>query len=622
MGIFNIIAAVFVFAISGFAFVKYFMDKKPVEPMGSVKPRKPVEPMGPAKPAKPMKPVKSVKPAKPRKPVEPMKPAKPMKAKNKIVNALAEKEGLIGKYEKYIFGAIFIIAVIVRVARFISLPGGLNQDEASMGYDAYATAFFGIDRNGFHFPAYAVSWGDGQNTLLMYITALFVRLFGLSVFTVRLAPLLLGIASPVVMYLLVKKIAPGGRPAAALCAMLLLAVSPWHVMVSRWALESNVLPGVFLIAVYLLVCAADMKRPALPSAEDRPQTAGKDKGLRQTLCYCASALVLALSMYAYATVCIVMPLFIVAVMVFLMRGKYINIKQTALSAAVFLVVSAPLALFFIVNLLKLESIATPFFSAPLLVAMPAKFAFGSIGENIKTLFTFLIKQYDGLLWNSIENIGTVYIFMTPFTIAGVFSVIADRKRAPHKMLMLAWFLCAFIMACVIYVNINRINFIYIPLIYLISEGAVFVCERVRPGKYVVAVSLLVGVVAFCGVYFGEGYSREVEQVFCKGFGEAVSYAGSLDIPVYVENVNGAYALTLFYDRTDPHEFVDTVVYTDPDTEFRQVKSFGKYRFYMPTTFDYGAAYIVSNIYVAMFDKTKFEVNQFEYYSVVVGRRGN
>ncbi|GHU83325.1 hypothetical protein AGMMS50284_6670 [Clostridia bacterium] len=141
----------------------------------------------------------------------------------------------------------------MRIIAFNNVPGGLNQDEASMGYDAFATTFFGIDRNGTHMPSYAMAWGSGQNVLMMYFSCLFIRIFGMNVFAIRFTSLIFGIAAPVILYFLVKRINSKNSIVSALSAFFLLSISPWHIMLSRWALESNLLPVFFLIACYLLV---------------------------------------------------------------------------------------------------------------------------------------------------------------------------------------------------------------------------------------------------------------------------------------------------------------------------------------------------------------------------------
>lgn len=67
---------------------------------------------------------------------------------------------LTKKYYKYILTAIFVIGILVRSAFFWIYPLGLNQDEASVTYDAYADLEYGFDRNGDHNPVYSVAWGQ------------------------------------------------------------------------------------------------------------------------------------------------------------------------------------------------------------------------------------------------------------------------------------------------------------------------------------------------------------------------------------------------------------------------------------------------------------------------------
>ena len=54
------------------------------------------------------------------------------------------------------------------------------------GYEAYSILNYGIDRNGNVLPVFLVSWGSGQNALYTYILIPFIKLLGLSSFSVRL----------------------------------------------------------------------------------------------------------------------------------------------------------------------------------------------------------------------------------------------------------------------------------------------------------------------------------------------------------------------------------------------------------------------------------------------------
>ncbi|MGH2541274.1 MAG: hypothetical protein ACRDIB_00665, partial [Ardenticatenaceae bacterium] len=91
------------------------------------------------------------------------------------------------------------LAVFARVWDFGGMPPGLNQDEVSIGYEAFSLLHFGIERNGFSFPAHLVSWGSGQNVLYAYLAMPFVA-WGLTPVTVRMAMLIVGLLTLPLVY--------------------------------------------------------------------------------------------------------------------------------------------------------------------------------------------------------------------------------------------------------------------------------------------------------------------------------------------------------------------------------------------------------------------------------------
>lgn len=146
---------------------------------------------------------------------------------------------------------LFLLGAVVRILYFGSIPGGLNQDEASIGYDAYAILHYGIDRNGIHLPIHLIAWGSGQNALYAYLSLPFILLFGLTPMSVRAVSLIMGLLGMLVFYLLSKELFTSRT--AGIAAMFFIAINPWHIMMSRWALESNLLPTLILLSVYMLL---------------------------------------------------------------------------------------------------------------------------------------------------------------------------------------------------------------------------------------------------------------------------------------------------------------------------------------------------------------------------------
>ena len=85
-----------------------------------------------------------------------------------------------------------VFGFISRTAFLDLLPGGLNQDEASAGYDAYAILKYGIDRNGIRYPVHLVAWGSGQNALYSYLCMPFLLALGVNEISLRLPMALAG----------------------------------------------------------------------------------------------------------------------------------------------------------------------------------------------------------------------------------------------------------------------------------------------------------------------------------------------------------------------------------------------------------------------------------------------
>lgn len=117
--------------------------------------------------------------------------------------------------------------------------------------EALCLADNGTDQYGTSWPTYFEAWGYSQmSTLYSYLLIPFVKIFGLSKFTLRFPMLLMGLLTLPLMWDVARRI--GGR-GFALTALFLLALNPWHMVMSRWALEANMLPHVVLLAAELLL---------------------------------------------------------------------------------------------------------------------------------------------------------------------------------------------------------------------------------------------------------------------------------------------------------------------------------------------------------------------------------
>ncbi len=160
--------------------------------------------------------------------------------------------------KKLILPGIFLLALVLRVVGLSSHPAGFTPDEASFGYDAYSILKTGKDQWGSTMPLSFKSFGDYKLPLYTYLTIPSVALFGLTEFAVRLPNALLGSLAVVVTYVLVKELFKDRK--LALISAFLLAISPWHIPLSRGGFEANLTTFLLPLGILLFMKSQQNKK--------------------------------------------------------------------------------------------------------------------------------------------------------------------------------------------------------------------------------------------------------------------------------------------------------------------------------------------------------------------------
>lgn len=161
---------------------------------------------------------------------------------------------------KVILAVILVIGFLSRLLVIDSYPNALNVDEASSGYEAWSILNYGIDRNGKFLPIFLIAWGSGQNALYSYLMMPFIKILGLNMLSLRLPMSIVGCISLIVLYLLLKEIKD---EKTALIGVAFFAICPWHIMKSRWGLESNLFPELVLLATYFMILSLKREKIGL-----------------------------------------------------------------------------------------------------------------------------------------------------------------------------------------------------------------------------------------------------------------------------------------------------------------------------------------------------------------------
>lgn len=131
--------------------------------------------------------------------------------------------------------------MILRFYKLGVVPAGLHRDEAFLGYNAYSILKTGRDMSSrflpLHFESFLYSPAGYS-----YLSIPFITLFGLSPYSVRFASALFGSLTVLMIYFLVRNLFISFPHASriSLVASFLLAISPWHINLSRTATENTI----------------------------------------------------------------------------------------------------------------------------------------------------------------------------------------------------------------------------------------------------------------------------------------------------------------------------------------------------------------------------------------------
>ena len=489
--------------------------------------------------------------------------------------------------------AFFILfGILLRVVALGTLPGGLNQDEAFAGYEAWSLLNDSVDSFGYTRPVYFVAWGSGMNTLYSYLLVPLFFLFGKQIWVLRLVQAIFSCISLVVFFDLQKELF---SKKMATLSLALLVISPWHIMMSRWGLESNLAPAFLLLGLWATV-----------------------KSFKNTKYYLLMFLFYGIGLYSYAVLWIFVPLLLVVQAIYGKKtGKMRFDRYYFMGLLLFLLLATPLFLFVLVNFDFLPEIRNRIFSIPKLPHFREDEVGGkNIFSNLYALFCVLIYQNDGVLSNCAGNFGLYYRWTLPLQLLGLLRVVAiSRKewRDKHfcgEMFFLLYGVCALLLGCIIDSNINRINCIHIFMIFLLAEGLLFAAEHF-PGwvNRAIGVALLISFVGFFS-YYCSVYKEAFNDAHFDGIEEAVEYAMTKGKDICV-NDNISYSVIMYCSGVSSENYRDSVSYEPFTSGNFQVTGFLRFRFgYDLTQISYDKVYLIDDDEMELFIKNGFQVELF------------
>lgn len=474
---------------------------------------------------------------------------------------------------------IILLAVIFRVWSFGSIPGGLNRDEAALGYNAYALSQEGRDEWGVRWPTVFRSFGDYKLPGYVYLLIPLVKFFGPSETIIRFPSLLAGIAVLLLVAALVREIWPKDSWSGFLSAIV-IATSPWAIYYSRVAFEAHVALVFLLGFIWLLL-----------------------KGLNKPFFLLIAPILLFISILTYNTPLILAPVILSWFLVCLYpRLKKIKIK--ALSLIIESIIAIALSFVVLLPVIRAKQGITIFTdptlnsqqreervskeqTSPVIAKFTKnRYVFFSLimAKNYIYSFspTFLVLRGGSHPWHTLPGLGhfskTAYILM----MLGIIIAPSWLKNAKTRFVFGIWLLA--LLPAIITVDAPHAT--RSLLFFALSPVVITAAIKWLASKYQRGIAISIFLLCVEGFQYFFQYqstpANTYDQSWKFGLKEAIFSIekNKEKHPIYFTDYTASpYIYVLLYARLLPGQFLSTITYYPTDNAgLTHVKSLNQYFF--------------------------------------------
>lgn len=518
---------------------------------------------------------------------------------------------------------IILLAFTLRFYKLGTNPPSLYWDEVALGYNAFSIAQTLHDEEGKFLPyQYFRSFGDFKPPVYIYAAVPMIKLLGLSEWTTRFPSAFCGVLSVILTYLITNLLFiriksrykdNGKKPRfiidaewTALAAAFLLAISPWHIQLSRVAYEANVALFLVLLGVY-----------------------GFFRGLysvRYKLAwFLLFTITFVLTLYTFNSNRVFTPLLGIFMIILYWRELILNnsrnLKPLLLASLIGIILLLPLVPHLTSREGQLRYKEVNIFSDPAYVKLANQRAehlgntwWAKLLNNRRILFTE--KWLDGYFMHysakflfisgdynprfSLQDVGELYLVELPFLIIGLY-LFGSRLKKEH-LFILGWLFLGPVPAAFARENPHALRALntlptfqiltgygFVYLIYFLKDKYTThssVVKKYLPQIVVLITALLLvaNMYYFLHNYFVH-YPKYSENEWQYGYKEMVTEVGKIqdqyDRIVITDALGRPYINTLFYLKYPPSQFQKERQARTDETAFGfvEVYKFGKYEFH-------------------------------------------
>lgn len=474
----------------------------------------------------------------------------------------------------FILGFILLLAVVLRFYHLSELPPGFHVDEVIVGYNAYSLMKTARDENGNFLPLYINSFGDFRPAGYFYLTIPAIKIFGLNELAVRFPSAFFGSLTVLITYFLVKELfsnsqfarLPDGQAIRnSLIGSLLLAISPWHIIISRATSESSVALFLIVLGAYFFLL-----------------------GVRRQKFYCffLTSLLFFASFFFYHTPRLFVPLLAFGLVLFYWQ-KLRKKKVVGLGLLFFCWLSSFLVIFLFQGTSRFKQVSI-FNNPGVQLRLDEQIREERQGENVLLVRTFHNKlvnyglailsnygkyfSFDFLFIKGglpvryvVPDMGLLYLVELPFLILGLLFIFQEKKKT--FWLPVFWMLTGPVAASLTFEDVPNIQraFFILPSFQIITAYGFYKSSQTfmvkKQWKYLLVLFSSAGLIFNFG-YFLHQYTvhQRVHRPWYRNYGfkelvKVLNEKRSAYQRVVLTKVhNDPYIYILFYNKYDPRRY--------------------------------------------------------------------
>jgi len=456
---------------------------------------------------------------------------------------------------------LVFLGFFLRVYKITEIPPSLNWDEASIGYNAYSILKTSKDEWGIRFPLHFQSFGEYKLPAQIYASIPAIAILGLTPFSVRITPVIYGTLTVLLLYLLTQELFK--RRSISLVSSLLLAISPWHIQLTRASFESSF--SVFWVLMGLWFLA---------------------KGLNgKKWWWIISAIPFGISVYTYNSARVFTPLFLGVVALICFKRFWADRKHAIAAGLLFVLFLIPLipfvlsgkasARYKLVSITNEEGLvprinerrgqSTLPYPLPRLIHNKVTYITYYFAKNYLAHFSpdFLFISGAEHRQHHAQGVGELYKIQAPFLLIGLYFLFSRKEK--HRWILLAWLLLSFVPVATTKDSIPNAlrTLIAAPFFEMISAYGFFEILKVLDKKKRIIIVILSTLILICemGLYLKNYYTTyaiKYSRDWQYGYKQVMAYVSKhyreYDEIVITRYYGEPHMFTLFYLSFPPDRF--------------------------------------------------------------------